>query len=95
MARPGARMACLEVARPKQAVIRWGHRLYFERIVPWIGALLGGDRSAYTYLPQSARAFPAPEKLAEMMREAGWQDVTYELLGLGAVAIHSGRKPAD
>lgn len=96
VARPGARLACLEVARPRNALVRFGHRLYFEQIVPWIGALLGGDRSAYTYLPQSARAFPGPDQLAELMRQAGWSDVTYELRGLGAVAIHSGRKaPRD
>ncbi len=56
VARPGAAMACLEVARPRSPLIRLGHRLYFEGVVPWIGQLLGGDRRAYTYLPQSARA---------------------------------------
>jgi demethylmenaquinone methyltransferase/2-methoxy-6-polyprenyl-1,4-benzoquinol methylase len=93
VARPGARLVCLEVARPRNALIRFGHRMYFEQVVPWIGALLGGDRTAYTYLPQSARAFPGPEALAELMREAGWVEVTFELAGLGAVAIHSGRRP--
>jgi len=93
VARPGASVACLEVARPSNPLIRLGHRLYFEGVVPWIGQLLGGDRSAYTYLPQSARAFPAPERLAEIMRAAGWQHVSYRLVGLGAAAIHVGAKP--
>ncbi len=90
--RPGGAMACLEVARPRNPLLRVGHRLYFEQVVPWIGALLGGDRSAYTYLPQSARAFPPPDQLAELMRGAGWQYVHYRLLGFGAVAIHIGAK---
>ncbi len=92
VARPGAAMACLEVARPLNPLIRLGHRLYFEGVVPWIGQLLGGDRRAYTYLPQSARAFPPPERLAEIMREAGWAHVSYRLVGLGAAAIHVGTK---
>ncbi|EFO79445.1 ubiquinone/menaquinone biosynthesis methyltransferase [Oscillochloris trichoides DG-6] len=92
VARPGAVMACLEVARPKNPLFRWGHRIYFEGVVPWIGQLLGGDRSAYTYLPQSARNFPPPVQLAAMMREVGWQHVNYELVGLGAAAIHTGAK---
>lgn len=92
VARPGAMMACLEVARPRNPLIRWGHRVYFEQVVPWIGALLGGDRRAYTYLPQSARAFPSPDRLAAMMQEAGWRHVFYRLYGLGAVAIHVGAK---
>lgn len=92
VARPGGVMACLEVARPRNPLVRAGHRLYFEGVVPVIGQLLGGDRRAYTYLPQSARAFPAPGALAELMRRAGWQHVTYRLYGMGAVAIHVGAK---
>ena len=94
VARPGGVMACLEVARPRNPLVRLGHRLYFEGVVPWIGQLLGGDRRAYTYLPQSARAFPTPERLAELMRDAGWHHVTYRRYGLGAVAIHVGAKLA-
>jgi demethylmenaquinone methyltransferase/2-methoxy-6-polyprenyl-1,4-benzoquinol methylase len=93
VARRGAAMACLEVARPRSPLVRLGHRIYFEGVVPWIGQLLGGDRRAYTYLPQSARAFPSPERLAEMMRSVGWCHVSYRLVGLGAAAIHVGTKP--
>ncbi|MEI7644381.1 MAG: ubiquinone/menaquinone biosynthesis methyltransferase [Chloroflexales bacterium] len=92
VARPGAMLACLEVARPKLALLRLGHRIYFEGVVPWIGQLLGGDRRAYMYLPQSARNFPPPERLAELMRAAGWAHVRYDLVGLGAAAIHTGAK---
>jgi demethylmenaquinone methyltransferase/2-methoxy-6-polyprenyl-1,4-benzoquinol methylase len=92
VARPGATMACLEVARPRSPLVRLGHRLYFEGVVPWIGQLLGGDRQAYSYLPQSARAFPSPERLAAIMGEAGWSHVSYRLVGLGAAAIHVGAK---
>lgn len=92
VARPGGAMACLEVARPRHPLVRLAHRLYFEGVVPWIGQIVGGDRQAYTYLPQSARHFPPPEQLAAMMREAGWRYVTYRLYSLGAVAIHVGAK---
>jgi demethylmenaquinone methyltransferase/2-methoxy-6-polyprenyl-1,4-benzoquinol methylase len=92
--RPGGRMACLEVARPRNPLTRLGHQLYFEQVVPRLAALFGGDRRAYTYLPQSARAFPPPERLADLMRAAGWQDVRYRLVGLGAAAVHIGIKPA-
>lgn len=90
--RPGGVMACLEVARPHNPLVRLGHQLYFEQVVPWIGQLLGGDRRAYTYLPQSARAFPPPDALAALMRTAGWQFVSYRRYGLGAVAIHVGAR---
>jgi demethylmenaquinone methyltransferase/2-methoxy-6-polyprenyl-1,4-benzoquinol methylase len=92
VARPGAVVACLEVARPRNALLRLGHQFYFERIVPIIGWLFGGDLRAYTYLPQSARAFPPPDELAMMMRDAGWHHVTYRLYSFGAVAIHVGAR---
>lgn len=92
VAKPGAAMACLEVARPRNPLVRLGHRVYFEGVVPWIGQALGGDRRAYTYLPQSAREFPPPERLKAIMAAAGWRYVTYRLVGLGAAAIHVGAK---
>jgi demethylmenaquinone methyltransferase/2-methoxy-6-polyprenyl-1,4-benzoquinol methylase len=92
VARPGGVVACLEVARPRNPLLRLGHRIYFERVVPRLTALLGADAAAYTYLPQSARAFPAPDALARIMQEAGWCEVRYKLLGLGAVAVHTAIK---
>lgn len=88
--KPGGRMICLEVAKPRSAILRLGHRIYFEQIVPVLAQSFGGDKQAYRYLPQSARLFPAPEQLARLMREAGWRNVEYRLLSLGAVALHLG-----
>jgi demethylmenaquinone methyltransferase/2-methoxy-6-polyprenyl-1,4-benzoquinol methylase len=92
VAKPGCVFACLEVARPRNPLLRLGHQIYFERIVPLLARLLGADATAYTYLPRSARAFPPPDTLAHMMQQAGWEAVRYSLLGLGAVAVHSGVK---
>lgn len=94
VARPGALLACLEVARPKNPLLRLGHSIYFHRLVPLIARALGADATAYTYLPESARAFPAPEALAQIMRHVGWRDVRYRTLGFGAVAVHTGIKRA-
>lgn len=90
--RVGGTVACLEVARPRQPLLRFGHWVYFQRIVPLMARVLGADPEAYVYLPQSARVFPPPDELAQIMREAGWSDVTYRLVGLGAAAIHTGIK---
>ena len=75
-----------------RAPLRLGHRLYFEQVVPRLTALLGGDSTAYTYLPQSARAFPEPPALARIIEAAGWSEVRYKLLGMGAVAVHTAIK---
>ncbi len=92
VARVGATLACLEVARPRQPLLRAGHWLYFQRVVPLLARLLGADTEAYVYLPQSARVFPPPDELAQIMRRAGWSDVSYRLVGFGAAAIHTAIK---
>ncbi len=90
--RSGGVLACLEVARPRNPLLRLGHWLYFEGVVPLIGGTLSGQQRFYTYLPQSARDFPPPDQLAAMMHNAGWQHVHYQIYSMGAVAIHTGTK---
>jgi demethylmenaquinone methyltransferase/2-methoxy-6-polyprenyl-1,4-benzoquinol methylase len=91
--KPGGRVVCLEVARPKFALVRWGHRLYFNKIVPLLGRLISRHKEAYTYLPASAENFPPPEELKRIMERAGLGRVRFKRYGLGAVAIHVGVKP--
>ena len=90
--KPGGRMVCLEISRPPRNWFTPFYRFYFHRIVPLIGQLVSGNRSAYTYLPESADEFLASEELADLMRRAGWRDVRYRRLMLGTVAIHIGVK---
>jgi len=90
--KPGGRLVCLEISRPPRNLLLPLYRLYFHRVVPLVGQLVSGDRSAYTYLPQSADEFLSPDELADFMHQAGWRDVQYQRLMLGTVAIHSGVK---
>lgn len=89
---PGGRFICLEMTPFRRPFIGPVFRFYFETIVPAVGGLLSGNLKAYTYLPRSVRAFPPADNLAEICRIAGLEDVTYQLLGFGAIAIHSGTK---
>ena len=86
----GGRVITLDIVRP--AVPLWGPAFaaYFNRVVPAIGALVAGDRQAYTYLPQSVERFVTPEQLARLMVSVGLRDVTFRRLGLGTIALHIG-----
>jgi demethylmenaquinone methyltransferase/2-methoxy-6-polyprenyl-1,4-benzoquinol methylase len=86
--RPGGRLAILEITQPR-GPLRPFYSLWFDRIVPLLGKVLpGGD--AYTYLPASVKRFPTAERLADMLREAGFADVRFELMGGSIVALHTG-----
>jgi demethylmenaquinone methyltransferase/2-methoxy-6-polyprenyl-1,4-benzoquinol methylase len=86
--RPGGRLAVLEITRPR-GVLRPFFSLWFDRIVPLLGKVLPGG-SAYTYLPASVKRFPDAERLAELLGECGFGDVTFRLLGGTIVALHVG-----
>ena len=89
--RPGGRVVILEITQPRRPPLSNFYSLWFDRIVPLLGAL-AGDRDAYTYLPESVKRFPPPEGLAAMMAGAGLDRIRYLLLAGGIIAIHSGAK---
>jgi demethylmenaquinone methyltransferase/2-methoxy-6-polyprenyl-1,4-benzoquinol methylase len=90
---PGGSVVALEITQPTLPVWRDLFRLYFHYLVPALGALVSGDRGAYTYLPRSVERFVTPPELARLMRDVGLWDVKITRLGLGTVTIHVGRVP--
>ena len=86
--RPGGRAVILELSHPPSALFSALYSFYFERVAPAAAGLLGGDREAYRYLPRSLRPFPEAERLAEMLRDAGFRNVSFERLTFGIAAIH-------
>jgi demethylmenaquinone methyltransferase/2-methoxy-6-polyprenyl-1,4-benzoquinol methylase len=86
--RPGGRAVVLELSHPPSRAFARLYSFYFDRIAPAVAALLGGDRAAYRYLPRSLRPFPDAERLAGMLRAAGFREVRFERVTLGIAAIH-------
>ena len=86
--RPGCRAVILELSHPPNPAFAPLYAFYFSRILPRVGMLLGGDGRAYRYLPRSLQAFPDPDRLAALLRDAGFARVTYERVTLGIAAIH-------
>jgi len=91
--RPRGRAAFLEVASPRNAMLRAAHGLYFNRVVPWVGARLS-DGFAYRYLPASAAYLPEPEELCRLLAASGFTDVRRATLGGGAAQLLTGTRAA-
>ncbi len=89
--RPGGRVLCLEIARPRSLLARF-MRWWFDRIVPLLGRA-AGQGNAYAYLVRSVQAYPPPERIAEIMVEAGLVEVTWRSLTGGIVTLHVGTVP--
>jgi demethylmenaquinone methyltransferase/2-methoxy-6-polyprenyl-1,4-benzoquinol methylase len=91
--RPGGRVVCLDTSPPPATPLRPLVRLYLRRVIPLLGRLIAGERSAYAYLSASTEGFKSPEELAAIMREAGLADVRYRRFMAGTIAVHVGTRP--
>jgi len=91
--RSGGWLAVLEFSRPGNAAVRAVFGTYFTRILPVMGGIVSGSRSAYTYLPDSVKRFPDQHELKAMIEQAGFKEVSFENLTGGIAALHVGRKP--
>lgn len=94
--RPGGRLIVLEASNIPWAPLHRIYLFYMSLCMPLLGWLAtGGDASAYKYLLQGIRGFPTAEALALELGEQGFEDVAFERLSLGIVAIHTARKPGS
>ncbi|MDI6792984.1 MAG: ubiquinone/menaquinone biosynthesis methyltransferase [bacterium] len=87
--KPGGRFVTLDTGRPERLIPRLLHRLYFYHLMPFLGRIFHGDKKPFCYLPASLDIYlPSQAVLAEMMRQAGFRQVEYFNLLLGAAAVH-------
>jgi demethylmenaquinone methyltransferase/2-methoxy-6-polyprenyl-1,4-benzoquinol methylase len=90
--KPGGKMMCLEFSRPTAPFFRWLYDVYSFTAMPLLGQILTGSRQAYTYLPESIRMFPGPDRLTEILEGVGFVDVVQRKLTNGIAMIHLGVK---
>ncbi|NLW23767.1 MAG: demethylmenaquinone methyltransferase [Clostridia bacterium] len=97
--KPGGRVVCLEVSRPKNMIFRLGFNIYFFKLVPLLGRIVDRGKAiddkypAYTWLPESLKTFPDQQELKAIFERAGLKDVAYFGLGGGVATVHIGVKP--
>ena len=89
--RPGGRVVCLEIARPRSRLARM-LQFWFDKIVPVVGRV-AGQGGAYGYLVRSVKGYPDPDRIAEIMREVGLEDVSWQGMTGGIVTLHVGTVP--
>jgi demethylmenaquinone methyltransferase/2-methoxy-6-polyprenyl-1,4-benzoquinol methylase len=90
--KPGGRLVVLEFSQLPNDGLQKLYDLYSFNVIPRMGQLIAGDRDSYQYLVESIRRFPDQETFAQMIRDAGFEQVSYRNLSMGIAALHSGWK---
>ncbi len=90
--RHGGRLVVCEFSRPAWAPLRTLYTEYLMKALPAVARRVSSSPDSYVYLAESIRSWPDQKALAQILREAGWDDVAYRNLSGGIVALHRARR---
>jgi len=90
--KPGGKVVILEFSKPKSFPFKQIYQFYFQWILPKIGKLISKNHAAYTYLPDSVKAFPDGDDFLNILNKIGFQKNQCTPLTLGISSIYSGSK---
>lgn len=91
--RPGGRIVILEFTTPRNPILAIGYRLYCGWVLPTLGRIISRDHdktNAYKYLPRSIQTFETTHSMCGRLRDAGFEQVAFETMNLGGVALYRG-----
>lgn len=90
--KPGGQLGILEFSEPG-GLIGKAYAVYFHRILPAIGRLIGGKAGPYNYLPASVGSFPPPSQMLSLMGQAGFQGAHWKPYTFGIAGLYTGVRP--
>ncbi|MFT6880372.1 MAG: demethylmenaquinone methyltransferase/2-methoxy-6-polyprenyl-1,4-benzoquinol methylase [Arcticibacterium sp.] len=82
----------IELSTPKKFPMKQLYGFYSSKILPTIGKLISKDTAAYSYLPESVKAFPDGEDFLSIFRAAGFKHAYCKALTFGICSIYVGKK---
>jgi demethylmenaquinone methyltransferase/2-methoxy-6-polyprenyl-1,4-benzoquinol methylase len=91
--KPGGRIVTLDTTPPPASPLAPLIHFHMHTVIPALGRIIAGHADAYRYLPDSTEGFLQPERLAARLLKAGFEQVGFQRLMFGTIAIHWGRKP--
>lgn len=90
--KPGGKYICIDMSTPESWFLRTGSKVYLNWVMPAVVTVIGGDRTAYTYLANSTSRFPGRRALEDEWRTAGFATVESRAFMMGSIALHIGTK---
>lgn len=90
--KPGGMIVILEFSKPKRRAVRSLYNLYMGFVAPQVARWFRQNKEAYSYLCDSANAFPERRQFIDILNSVGFSDTSCKTLSLGICCIYTGRK---
>ncbi len=90
--KPGGTCLVVEFSKPASFPFKQFYWFYSTKILPIIGKLVSKDSSAYSYLPESVKAFPDGKAFLDVFEQAGFKETSVKTLTFGICSIYLGKK---
>ena len=90
--RPGGHLSIVELSAPVRPPMSWFFKIYSHTLLPLYARIVSKDKSAYRYLISSIEAFPQGEEMTEILRKAGFEEVTFCRLTFGVCTMYLATK---
>ena len=88
----GGHLSIVELTTPVTFPMRQLFKIYSHTFLPFYGKLVSKDKSAYNYLTASIEAFPQGEKMMEIFKKAGFDDMRFKRLTFGICTMYIATK---
>jgi demethylmenaquinone methyltransferase/2-methoxy-6-polyprenyl-1,4-benzoquinol methylase len=90
--KPNGTFGILELTRPSNPILAFGHRLYLQKVVPTLGKVFASDKGAYEYLCDSIKGFAEPSKISKMLSQTGFKNIQITPLWGGIATLITSQK---
>ena len=90
--RPGGHLSIVELSAPVRPPMSWFFKIYSHTLLPLYARIVSKDKSAYRYLISSIEAFPQGEEMTQILRKAGFEQVTFRRLTFGVCTMYLATK---
>jgi demethylmenaquinone methyltransferase/2-methoxy-6-polyprenyl-1,4-benzoquinol methylase len=90
--KPGGHLMVLEFSMPEKTPFKQLYFFYFKNILPLVGRMVSKDPAAYTYLPESVKAFPYGAAFDAILKKVGFKNTQRSSYTFGVSTAYVGQK---
>jgi len=90
--KPGGYCLILEFSNPRKFPMKQLYTFYSKYCLPFLGKMISKDPSAYTYLPESVKAFPDGPEFIQIFKSVGYSETNWIPMTGGICSIYIGQK---